>query len=64
MNNKLSIIGIRSKTTKENPTYFFSVESENLDFLHHVEDLIIQSLWVHGIEIDQQKRYHDLMEGK
>lgn len=58
-NNKLSIIGIRSKSTKNTPTYFFSIESKDIEFLRHVEDLVKQTLWVYGIEINHEARCHD-----
>jgi len=58
-NNKLSLIGIRSKSTKNTPTYFFSIESEDVEFLRHVEDLVKQTLWCYGVEINHEGRYHD-----
>jgi hypothetical protein len=57
--NQLSIVGIRSKSTSSKPTYFFSIESEDVDFLRNVKDIVQQTLWVHNIEIKQEKRYHD-----
>jgi len=59
VDNKLSIIGIRSKSTSNSPTYFFSVESENLNTLKVAEKVVKQSLWVHGLECSFERRYHD-----
>ena len=59
MDNRVKIVGIRSKSTSNPTSYFFSVESENVDFLKIVMNHIRNTLWVHGIEYDFDKRYHD-----
>jgi len=59
MGKELSIVGIRSKTTTSKPTYLFSLESEDVEFLRHIKDLVQQTLWVYGVEINHEERYHD-----
>lgn len=59
LNQKISIIGIRSKSTSEDPTYLFSIESSDKVFLQNVLDMVKQTLWVQGVEINHDGRYHD-----
>jgi len=59
MSVKLSLVGIRSKTTTNKPTYFFSIESCDLANLRIARDIVMQSLWVHNMECDFDRRYHD-----
>lgn len=59
MSNSLSIVGIRSKSTSNSPVYFFSVESKNLDDLKLAKNIVAQSLYVHNIECEFVRRYHD-----
>lgn len=58
-NNKLSLIGIRSKSTKNHPTYFFSIESENLDTLKVALAQVKERLETYGYEVNFEERYHD-----
>lgn len=58
-NNKLSIIGIRSKSTKNNPTYFFSIESENVNILKVALEQVRDTLEVYGYDVSYERRYHD-----
>jgi len=58
-NNKLSIIGIRSKSTKNSPTYFFSVESECVGVLKVALEQVRDTLEVYGYVVEFEERYHD-----
>jgi len=59
MNNKISIIGIRSKSTSSEPKYMFSIESYNKEFLQNVLDTVKATLWVYNVEVEFVGRYHD-----
>ena len=59
INNKLSIIGIRGKSTKNSPTYFFSVEYEDVDVLKSALDSVMSGLKDDGFDCSYEGRYHD-----
>jgi len=62
--NKLSVIGIRSKSTMNSPTYFFSVESECVGVLKVALEQVKDTLEVYGYMVQFEGRYHDDKEGK
>jgi len=55
----LSLVGIRSKSTSNIPTYFFSIESDNLDVLKVALAQIRDTLEVYGYDVNHERRYHD-----
>jgi len=55
----LSLVGIRSKSTSNIPTYFFSIESDNLDVLKVALAQIGDTLEVYGYDVNHERRYHD-----
>lgn len=56
---QIDIVGIRSKSTSEEPTYFFSIESKDKEALQNTLDMIKQTLWVYGMEVNHIKKYHE-----